>query len=107
MLAQLARLPLERLTGTFAAFYFAFMLMALWRAHVVGIDNIKGGYRHDAKASGPEMVRGHLRMILFGRTKDGLLRALFWLTRSAFVLFLLVMLVTSAIIQSPYRMSLR
>jgi hypothetical protein len=81
--------------------------MALWRAHIVGIDRIQGGYRLDPKASRRDIGRGYARMVLLGRTQDLPLRALFWLTRLALALFVLLMFVTFAIIQSPDRMSLR
>jgi hypothetical protein len=107
MLAEIAKLPLNAMGATLMALYFAFLIAALWRAQVVGIDNIEGGYRLDPKGSRRDVGRGYARMMLFGRTRDWPLRALFWLTRLALVLFVLLMLVMFAIVQSPYRMSLR
>jgi len=107
MLAEIAKLPLDGLLWALTIFYFACLVMALWRAGVVGVDNIEGGYRFDPKASGRDVGWGYARMVLFGRTKDRPLRVLFWLTRSALALYVLLMLVMFVIIQSPYRMSLR
>ena len=107
MLAEIAKLPLNAMSATLMALYFAFLIAALWRAQIVGVDNIEGGYRLDLKASRRDVGRGYVRMMLFGRTKDWPLRVLFWLTRMALVLFIVLMLVMFAIIQSPYRMSLR
>lgn len=107
MLAEIVKLPLGGMSWTFAALYFAFLVMALWRAQVVGVDTIEGGCRFDPKASRRDVGWGYARMVLFGRTRDRPLRALFWLTRLVLALFILVMLATVAVIQSPYRMSLR
>ena len=107
MLAEIVKLPLSGISGALMALYFVFLVLALWRIQVVGVDTIEGGYRFDPKASRRDLGRGYARMLLLGRTKDRPLRVLFWLTRLALVLFILVMLVMFAIIQSPYRMSLR
>ncbi|MBO9558219.1 MAG: hypothetical protein J7515_06480 [Caulobacter sp.] len=107
MLAEIVKLPLDGMIWATATLYFAFFAMALWRARIVGLDNIRRGYRLDPKASRPEMIRGYVGMVLFGSTEDRPLRALFWLTRLTALLFVLLMLMTSAIISSPYRMSLR
>ena len=107
MLAEMVKLPLNGMSWVLMALYFAFPIMALWRAQSVGADNIEGGYRFDPKASRGDLGRGYARMVLFGRTKDRPLQMLFWLTRLALVLFVLMMLTTLVIIMSPYRMSLR
>lgn len=107
MLAEIAKLPLNGVLWAFTIFYFACLIMALWRARVVGVDNIEGGYRFDPRASRRDVGWGYARMVLFGRTKDWPLRVLFWLARLALALYVLLMLVMFVIIQSPYRMNLR
>jgi hypothetical protein len=106
VLAEIVKLPLNAMTLALAALYFVFLVLALWRARTVGVDNIQGGYRLDPKASTRVVGWGHIKMVLFGRTQDRPLRALFWLTRLAAALYVLLMLVTFVIVQSPYRMSL-
>jgi len=89
------------------ALYFASLIMTLWRAQIVGIENIERGYRLDPEASRSDVAWGYARMVLVGRSKDRLLRSLFWLTRLTLALCLLVMLMIFVIVGSPYRMNLR
>ncbi len=107
MLAEIVKLPLNGMMSALMALYFAALIMTLWRAQIVGIDKIERGYRLDPKASRRDVAWGYARMVLVGSTKDGLLQSLFWLTRLALALCILVMLVIFTIIGSPYRMSLR
>lgn len=107
MLAEIVKLPLNGIMGVLGGLYFTVLSMTLWRAQVVGIDNIERGYRLDPRASRRDVGWGYARMVLFGSTKDRLLQALFWLTRLALALCVLAMFVTLMIVGSPYRMSLR
>ena len=103
---ELVKLPIEEIMNALVVLYFALLAITLWRAEVVGVDKIRGGYRYDLTSSKGEIARGYIRMIFFASTKDKLLRVLFWAIRLVVLVFVIGMAVMMMLIASPWRMSI-
>ena len=103
---ELVKLPLEEIMNALGVLYFALLVITLWRAEVVGVDKIRGGYRYDLKSPKGEIARGYIRMIFFASTKDKPLHVLFWAIRLVILVFVIGMAVMMMLIASPWRMSI-